>query len=47
MSGLVAVVLNQILPQEDPVVEDDEDVPHAVEVIDVEARSNVLDSEKK
>ncbi|TCD60059.1 hypothetical protein EIP91_010793 [Steccherinum ochraceum] len=45
MSGLVAVVLNQILPQEDPVVEDDEEVPHAVEVIDVEAHP--ADPEKK
>ena len=38
MSGLVALVLNLILPQED--TDDDDDV---VEVVDVEAQSHAKD----
>ena len=37
VAGIVAAVLNLILPQEDPQEEDDEDDSN-VEVVDVEAR---------
>ena len=36
MSGVVAVILNLILPQEDTAAEDDDDV--LVEVVDVEGQ---------
>jgi hypothetical protein len=44
----VAAVLNLILPQEDPVHDDDpeEDQVHAVEVVDVEAQQGDPAKEK-
>ena len=45
ISGIVAVVLNLILPQEDVVAEDDEDIPAEVVQVDVEAHPH--GSEKK
>lgn len=38
IAGIVAAVLNLILPQEDAKVEDDEPVP-SVEIVDVEAHA--------